>query len=66
MIKVNNEDMDFTDGMTVEDVLKIKKYSHPMITVIVNGKVIPVDSYSTYKVKDGDVINVIHMMSGGC
>ncbi|TYP56740.1 sulfur carrier protein ThiS [Thermosediminibacter litoriperuensis] len=66
MIKVNKEDMDYVDGMTIQDILKIRKYSHTMITVIVNGQVVPKDSYPTYRVKDGDVINVIHMMSGGC
>lgn len=65
MIKVNKEDMEFEEGMTVEDVLKKKKYSFRMITVIINGKVIPRDKYPTHKIKEGDNIDVIHIMSGG-
>jgi len=65
LIKVNKEDMVYQEGMTVEDVLQKKKYTFRMITVIVNGQVIPKDKYSTFKITDGDSIDVIHIMSGG-
>ncbi|MDK2879519.1 MAG: sulfur carrier protein [Thermoanaerobacteraceae bacterium] len=65
MIKVNKEDMEFEKGMTVEDVLKKKKYTFRMITVIVNGQVVPKDKYATYTIKDNDNIDVVHIMSGG-
>ncbi|KYO69174.1 sulfur carrier protein ThiS [Thermovenabulum gondwanense] len=65
MIWVNKEEMEFEEGMTVEDVLKKKKYTYRLITVIINGEVIPRDSYSVHKIKDGDKIDVIHIMSGG-
>jgi thiamine biosynthesis protein ThiS len=65
VIKVNKEDMEYEEGMTVEDVLQKKKYTFRMITVIVNGEVVPKDKYSTYRIKDWDNIDVIHIMSGG-
>lgn len=65
MIKVNKEDMAYQEGMTVEDVLQKKKYTFRLITVIVNGQVIPRDKYSTFKITDGDSIDVVHIMSGG-
>lgn len=65
MIKVNKENMEYQEGMTVKDVLQKKKYTFRMITVIVNGEVIPKDKYSTFKIMDGDNIDVIHIMSGG-
>lgn len=65
MITVNKEDMEFEPGMTIEDVLERKKYSFPLITVIVNGQVILKDQYSTHKIEDGDNIDVMHIMSGG-
>jgi sulfur carrier protein len=65
MIIVNKEQMKYEHGMTIDDVLKKKRYSFRMITVIVNSEVIPKDRYSTYKIKDGDNIDVIHIMSGG-
>jgi len=57
--------MEYQEGMTVKDVLQKKKYTFRMITVIVNGEVIPKDKYSTFKIMDGDNIDVIHIMSGG-
>jgi len=65
MIWVNKEEMEYEEGMTVEDVLKKKNYTYRLITVIINGEVIPRDKYSTHKIKDGDKIDVIHIMSGG-
>ena len=65
MIVVNKEEMKFEPGMTIDDVLKNKKYSFRMITVIVNGEVVPKDRYSTYQINDGDNIDVLHIMSGG-
>ena len=38
MITVNGEGMDWTDGMTVADILKARNYIFPMIAVQVNGK----------------------------
>lgn len=65
MIKVNKEDMEYQEGMTIEDVLREKKYTFRMITVIVNGRVIPKDQYATYRIMDGDNVDVVHIMSGG-
>lgn len=65
MIVVNKEEMKFEPGITIDDVLKNKKYSFRMITVIVNGEVIPKDRYSAYQINDGDNVDVIHIMSGG-
>ncbi|HHY04055.1 MAG TPA: sulfur carrier protein ThiS [Thermoanaerobacterales bacterium] len=65
LLTVNKEKMKYEEGMTIDDILKKKKYSFPLITVVVNGEVIPREQYSTYKVEDGDNIDVIHIMSGG-
>ena len=65
MIKVNKEAMEYKEGMTVQDVLNEKKYTFRLITVVVNGKIVPRDEYSSYKINDGDNIDVIHIMSGG-
>lgn len=65
MIIVNKEAMEFEDGMTVQNVLDKRKYTFPLITVIVNNEVVPRDRYSEYKINDKDVIDVIHIMSGG-
>jgi sulfur carrier protein len=65
LIIVNKEAVEYEDGMTVQDVLDKKKYTFPLITVVVNNEFVPRDSYSEYKINDKDVIEVIHIMSGG-
>ena len=65
MIIVNKEEMAYEPGMTIQDVLDKRKYTFRMITVIVNGQVIPKNEYSSYEVKDNDNIDVMHIMSGG-
>jgi len=62
---VNKETMEYEEGMTVQDILDKKKYTFRMITVVVNGKIVPKEQYSSYKINDGDNIDVIHIMSGG-
>jgi sulfur carrier protein len=65
MLMVNKEPMEYEQGMTVQDILDRRKYTFRMITVIVNGKIVSRENYSSFKIKDGDNIDVIHIMSGG-
>ena len=65
MIKVNNRDSEWYDGMTVRSLLGDKKYTFRMIIVKVNGKVIKKNQYDTHPINDGDKVFVIHMISGG-
>ncbi len=46
-------------------VLDEMKFSFPMKTVFINGKRIPRAEYEKMLLKDGDRVEVIHMMSGG-
>ena len=52
MIIVNKEAMEYEEGTTVQDVLYKKKYTFPLITVVVNNVLVPRDSYSEYKIND--------------
>ncbi|MDR1965357.1 MAG: sulfur carrier protein ThiS [Synergistaceae bacterium] len=66
MIKVNGDELDWREGMTVQDVLDEKKFSFPLVSVWINGE--PVQrrgEYAITPVPDGVEIEVIHMMSGG-
>jgi|Deesub1362A_J573_1020465.scaffolds.fasta_scaffold11159_3 thiamine biosynthesis protein ThiS len=65
MIEVNGEHIPWKEGMTIQDVLETCRYTYPMVIIKVNGKIIKRAQYETYKVKDGDVVQVIHLMSGG-
>lgn len=65
MLIVNGEELDYTKGMNVRDVLKLKGYSFPLLIVSINGKRIARDKFEETLVEDSSVIKVIHLMSGG-
>ncbi|HEX7487153.1 MAG TPA: sulfur carrier protein ThiS [Vicinamibacterales bacterium] len=65
MITVNGESMDWRDGMTVAEILKIRNYIFRMIAVQVNGELVRRGTYDKAVVPDGADVQVIHMISGG-
>jgi sulfur carrier protein len=65
MITVNSERMDWREGMTIAEILKIRNYIFRMIAVQVNGELIKRGSYDKAVVPDGADVQVIHMISGG-
>jgi sulfur carrier protein len=65
MITVNTEAMEWREGMTIADVLRIRNYIFRMIAVSVNGELIRRGTYDKAVVPDGADVQVIHMISGG-
>ena len=66
MITVNNRDkLDWRDGMTVRDVLTAMNYTYKLITVTVNGTLVPKEQYDTYRIPDGAQVIVFHLSHGG-
>jgi sulfur carrier protein len=65
MIRVNEEEMAWEAGMTVQDVLDRRKYTFPMIVVKVNGELVREEAYASYQVPDEADVKVIHLISGG-
>ena len=66
MIRVNNKfDVEWREGMTVNSILEVLKFTFPMIVVSVNGKVIPRSEYGTTAIEDNDQVRVIHLVAGG-
>ncbi len=51
--------------MTVEDIMKIKKFSYSRIIVKVNDKHIEQEDYAKTVVNDGDDVKMIHLLAGG-
>jgi sulfur carrier protein len=65
MITVNNDPLEWHDGMTVAEILKIRNYIFRMIAVQVNGDLVPRGTYDKAVVPDEADVQVIHMISGG-
>lgn len=65
IIKLNNRDFPWEEGLTIEKIMKIKKFTFPKIIVKVNGMYIEKEDYATTIVNDGDNVEIIHLLAGG-
>jgi sulfur carrier protein len=65
MIVVNEEPLDWYEGMTVRDVIRARNYRFPMLIVHIGDMLVPKKDYPTTTVPDGAVVKVIHLISGG-
>ena len=65
MLIVNDEPLDYVDGMTVADILQKRNYIWRMLAVFVNGTFVPRGSYDKTPVADGAEVKVIHQIAGG-
>ncbi|HLO67138.1 MAG TPA: sulfur carrier protein ThiS [Holophaga sp.] len=65
MITVNGDRLDWTEGMTVRDVLKAKNYKFPMLVIKIDEVLVQPRDYDATTVPDGAVVNVLHLLSGG-
>ncbi len=66
LIKLNNRMETLPgDAMSVKMILKHMKFTFPRIIVKLNDKLIKKPFYEETIVKDGDTLNVIHLISGG-
>jgi len=51
--------------MTIEDILKLKKYTWKKIIVKINGQHVEEEDYKTTVVNDGDDVQMLHLLAGG-
>ena len=65
MLKVNNSDHPFHDGMTIKTLMDEKGFVFHRIIVKLNGKVLEEANYSGTTLKDGDDVQAIHVFAGG-
>jgi thiamine biosynthesis protein ThiS len=66
MITVNNRDrIEWREGMTVQDILDEMSYDYVLITVTVDGILVPEDEYDSRVLPDGSGVGVFHLAHGG-
>ena len=65
MITVNGEPLEYTEGMTIADILRIRNFIFRMLVVQVNGKLVKRPDYASTTVPDRADVQVIHLISGG-
>ena len=65
MIYLDGKEMPWRDGMTVADLLKRIKDSHPYAVVRVNDTVVSRPNFDTHQIPDRAEILLVPMVSGG-
>ncbi|MFW5706006.1 MAG: sulfur carrier protein ThiS [Bacteroidota bacterium] len=51
--------------MTVEELIEKKNFSFKMLVTKINGKLVKKEDRAKTHVHDGDVVTVLHLVSGG-
>jgi sulfur carrier protein len=65
MIRINEKEIEWREGMTVSDAMNDVDISFPLVVVAVNDQIIPQRELGNYELSDGDEIKVLHLTSGG-
>jgi sulfur carrier protein len=62
-----NNTPEMLDGelLTIRQILTIKTFTFPNLVVKINGVLVRKQQYETAEVHDGDVVEIIHLISGG-
>jgi sulfur carrier protein len=65
MVTVNGKEIEWEEGMTVASLLEKCRYTFPLIIVKVNDELVPRRLFQEHSIRDGDLVEAIHLMSGG-
>lgn len=61
----NREESIEPDGITINELLKVKNFTWKMLVIKINGKVMKKHEYDTVKIQEGDDVSVFHLITGG-
>ena len=64
-LTVNGDPHPWREGITIEDVLREKTFTFPLKVIHVNEKLVKKADWGTTVLHDGDVVQVVHLVSGG-
>ncbi|MFA7227652.1 MAG: sulfur carrier protein ThiS [Melioribacteraceae bacterium] len=53
------------EKLTINELLKLKKFSFTRLVVKINGTLIRREDYDSASLKENDNVEIIHMISGG-
>lgn len=66
-IKVAGEDKEVKDGITIEELIAQENVETPeYVTVSVNDEFAKREDFPTQQLKDGDSVEFLYFMGGGC
>ncbi|MBR4767032.1 MAG: sulfur carrier protein ThiS [Clostridia bacterium] len=66
-ITVSGVQKEYADGLTVEQLIEAEKVESPLyVTVTRNDEFVDRESFADTVINDGDVIEFLYFMGGGC
>lgn len=65
MVQVNGEQVDAA-GMTLAAYLQEHGYRPERVAVERNGEIAPKGDYANLVLQDGDIVEIVHFVGGGC
>jgi len=65
-ILLNNREEEFRNAeISVNEMLALKKFSFKMRIIKINGLLISKEKYDSTIIHDGDIVQMLYLMSGG-
>lgn len=64
-VTVNGEDKQFSDEMSLSELVSIYKLENKLVVAEVNGEVIDRSEWNEMLIKDGMSIELVHFVGGG-
>ena len=64
-IKINGEDRQIDDGLTLTALLESLQIRPGRVVVERNRDIVPRDSYNATSINDGDILEIVHFVGGG-
>jgi sulfur carrier protein len=64
-LTVNGDPHPWREGLTIEGLLREKKFTFPLKVIHVNDQLVKKAEWGRTVLHDGDVVQVVHLVSGG-
>lgn len=65
MFTLNNRNETYIEGLTIAELILMKKYTYKKKMVSINGKFIEPEEYESTIINDGDDVKILHLLAGG-
>lgn len=66
-ITVSGKNKEYSDGLTVMRLMAMEKVENPLyVTVTLNDDFVNTEDFDTTVINDGDIIEFLYFMGGGC
>ena len=65
--KVNGKDQELNDNLSISDLITLNKVAQPdMVSIQLNGNFVLRENYESTNLNEGDEIDFLYFMGGGC